>query len=65
MELGGEYAAMWNIQVQEREKMLEMEAVRLLFFAAQNCPFFFSPSGLHAFTYHNISTSLALLRAFH
>lgn len=27
MELGGEYAAMWNIQVQEREKMLEMEAV--------------------------------------
>lgn len=27
MELGGEYASMWNIQVQEREKMLEMEAV--------------------------------------
>ena len=27
MELGGEYAGMWNIQVQEREKMLEMEAV--------------------------------------
>ncbi|CAM9728194.1 unnamed protein product [Ectocarpus fasciculatus] len=29
MELGGEYAAMWNIQVQEREKMLEMEAERI------------------------------------
>lgn len=27
MELGGEYAAMWNIQVQEREKMIEMETV--------------------------------------
>eukprot|EP00903_Cladosiphon_okamuranus_P012069 g11330.t1 len=29
MELGGEYAGMWNIQVQEREKMLEMEAERI------------------------------------
>lgn len=27
MELGGEYASMWNIQVQEREKMLSMEKV--------------------------------------
>ncbi|CAN0534122.1 unnamed protein product [Laminaria digitata] len=27
MELEGEYATMWNIQVQEREKMLSMEMV--------------------------------------
>lgn len=27
MDLGGEYASMWNIQVQERERMLSMEAV--------------------------------------
>lgn len=27
MELDGEYANMWNIQVQERERMLSMEAV--------------------------------------